>query len=40
MESPEKLEEKQARVVSWKTVENVPRNRIISCQMMLIGQGR
>ena len=27
MESPEKSEEKQARMVSWKTVENVPRNK-------------
>ena len=40
MERPEKSEEKQARMVSWKTAKSVPRNGIISCQMMLIGQGR
>lgn len=35
-----KSEEKQTRMVPWKTEESVSRNRIISCQILPMGQGR
>lgn len=35
-----KSEEKQTRMVPWKTEESVSGNRIISCQILPIGQGR